>query len=147
VSNVSAPTEVPDKYAADFNEGHAVLGLSPKASAALSRRALQHLLRDEAKTTKKDLADQIEEVLGNKFFPSHLAEGLDAVRNIGNFAAHPLKSKATGEIVDVEPGEAEWTLEVLSGIFDFLFVEPAKTKARKEALSKKLVEAGKPALK
>jgi hypothetical protein len=33
---------------------------------------------------------------------------LDAIRTIGNFAAHPIKSTSSGEIVDVEPGEAEW---------------------------------------
>jgi len=69
---------------------------------------------------------------------------LDAVRNIGNFAAHPMKSQSTGEIVPVEPGEAEWNLDVLESLFDFHFVAPAKTKARKDALNKKLKDAGKP---
>jgi hypothetical protein len=35
-------------------------------------------------------------------------ESIDAVRNIGNFAAHPQKSTATGEILEVEFGESEW---------------------------------------
>lgn len=47
-------------------------------------------------------------------------------------------SKSTGDIVDVEPGEAEWTLDVLEGLFDFFFVQPAKTVARKAALDAKL---------
>ena len=62
--------------------------------------------------------------------PSHIADSLDAVRNIGNFAAHPAKSQATGEVVPVEPGEAEWTLDTLEELFDFYFVSPARTKAR-----------------
>ena len=52
--------------------------------------------------------------------PSHLTGSLDAVRNIGNVAAHPTKSEASGEIIDVEPGEAEWNLDVLESLFDFL---------------------------
>jgi len=40
--------------------------------------------------------------------PGHLAEDLDAIRNVGNFAAHPMKSTHTGDIVEVEPQEAEW---------------------------------------
>lgn len=39
---------------------------------------------------------------------------LDAVRNIGNFAAHTQKSTVTGAILDVVPGEAEWNLDVLA---------------------------------
>lgn len=42
------------------------------------------------------------------------------MRNIGNFAAHPLKDTSTGEILPVEAGEAEWNLETLEALFDFL---------------------------
>jgi hypothetical protein len=139
------PTEVPAQYANDYKEACTVLSDSAKASAALSRRCLQHLLREKAKTEKRDLADQIVEVLPT--FPSHLAEAVDAVRNIGNFAAHPIKSTNTGEIVDVEPGEAEWNLEVLEGLFDFYFVQPAILKKKRDALNAKLAEAKKPPMK
>lgn len=66
------------------------------------------------------------------------------MRNIGNFAAHEIKSKITGAIVEVETGEAEWNLDVLESLFDFYFVEPSKAAVRKAALNKKLREAGKP---
>ena len=49
----------------------------------------------------------------------------------------------TGAVVDVEPGEAEWNLDVLESLFDFYFVEPTKTAKRKAELNKKLKEAGK----
>jgi len=117
------PSEVPDPYKRDFDEAAAVLPLSPKASAALSRRNLQAVLRDKALTKQKDLFDQIEEVVATGKLPSHIADELHAVRNIGNFAAHEIKSKVTGAIVDVEAGEAEWNLDVLESLFDFYFVE------------------------
>lgn len=69
------------------------------------------------------------------------------MRNIGNFAAHPIKSTNTGEIIDVEPGEAEWLLDVLEGLFDFYFVQPAILKAKRDKLNQKLVDAGKPPMK
>jgi hypothetical protein len=138
------PAEVPEPYRSDFEEAVAVLPLSTKASAALSRRNLQAVLRDKAATKSKDLFDQIEEVIDSGKLPSHITEGLHAMRNIGNFAAHEIKSKTTGAIVDVEPGEAEWNLDVLESLFDFYFVEPAKTAKRKADLNKKLKEAGKP---
>lgn len=79
--------------------------------------------------------------------PSWLAENVDAVRIVGNFAAHPAKDTNTGEIVDVELGEAEWLLDVLEGLFDFYFVQPAIAKAKRDALNAKLKAAGKPEMK
>lgn len=141
------PAEVPSEFTEDYKEACLVLGDSPKASAALSRRCLQNLLREKAGTTKENLAEQIQEVLDSKKLPSYLSKSLDAVRNIGNFAAHPIKSKSTGEIVEVEPGEAEWNLDVLEGLFDFYFVQPHKLREKRERLDQKLKEAGKPPMK
>jgi len=79
--------------------------------------------------------------------PSILHDSLDAIRNIGNFAAHPIKSESTGEIIEVEDGEAEWNLDVLEALFDYYFVQPTALEKKREALNKKLKEAGKPPLK
>ena len=120
---------------------------SPKASAALSRRCLQHLLRTYANIKPGNLADEIQEVIESRTLPSYLSESLDAIRLIGNFAAHPIKSTHTGEIIDVEPGEAEWILDVLESLFDFYFVQPAKLLTKRDALNKKLADAGKKPMK
>jgi hypothetical protein len=79
--------------------------------------------------------------------PSHLSEAIDSIRVLGNFAAHPIKSTNSGEIVDVETGEAEWLLDTLEGLFDFYFVQPVISQKKLEALNQKLAEAGKPTLK
>lgn len=139
-----APVEVPNNLADDYNEACSVLSLSPKASAALSRRCLQHLLNLQG-FTQRDLSKAIDDAIKN--LPINLANNLDAVRNIGNFAAHPLKDKNFGEIVDVEPEEAEWNLEVLEGLFDYFYVQPTKDQARRDALNEKLIAAGKPPMK
>jgi hypothetical protein len=130
--------EVTDPYRQDFSEACMVLADSPKASAALSRRCLQAILKDRLGAKKKDLNDQIDEVTATGKLPSHIDKGLHAVRNIGNFAAHAIKSTSTGTIVDVEPGEAEWNLEVVEMLFDFCFVQPAIAAQRKAELNKKL---------
>ena len=138
------PAEVVDPYRQDFTEACKALNDSPKASAALSRRCLQAVLKDKAGTKAKDIYDQIEEVIIADKVPSHIQEGLHAVRSIGNIAAHSMKSTTTGVILDVEPGEAEWNLDVLESLFDFYFVQPALTAKRKADLNAKLKEAGKP---
>jgi hypothetical protein len=138
---------VPDAIAKDYAEACLVLPDSPKASAALSRRCLQHLLTEIAKAKGKDLFDQIEDVIQNGKLSSQISENLDAVRVVGNFAAHPIKSKSTGEIVEVEPHEAEWNLEVLESLFDFYCVQPAIAKKKKDAFNQKMIAAGKPPMK
>jgi len=57
-----------------------------------------------------------------------------------------MKDTTTGEIVDVEPHEAEWNLDVLESLFDFYYVQPALAKAKKDIINKKLVAAGRPPL-
>ena len=141
------PTSVPPDIAEDYIQAAAVIGDSPMASAALSRRCLQHILRDRAGVKKADLAKEIDEVMASKALPSHLSEAIDAVRNIGNFAAHPMKSTATGQVLPVEAGEAEWTLDVLDGLFDFYYVQPDILAKRRAALNAKLATAGKPPTK
>jgi hypothetical protein len=139
--------EVPKDIAEDYREACLVLAVSPKASAALSRRCLQLLLRTAAGVKPRDLSNEIQEVLESNALPSALAESIDAVRVVGNFAAHPVKSKSTGEVVPVEPHEAGWNLDVLESLFDFYFVLPARIRAKRDALNKKSGDAGKPPLK
>lgn len=147
ISRSPVPADVPAVIADEYKEACLVLADSPKASAALSRRCLQHVLRSAAGVTAGNLAAEIQQVLDSGKLPSHLAESIDAVRNIGNFSAHPQKSTTSGAIVDVEPEEAEWNLDVLEALFDFYFVQPALIKAKRDALNKKLGEAGKPPMK
>lgn len=143
----TVPAKVPEEYTVDFREAHAVLAASPKASAALSRRCLQHIIREKTGIVRKQLVQEIDEVLKSKQLPTRLAEDLDAIRHVGNFAAHPTKDTNTGEILDVEDGEAEWLLAVLEGLFDFYFVQPAASARRRAALDTKLAAAGKQPMK
>jgi hypothetical protein len=139
--------DILSEFTKDYLKACLVLCDSPEASAALSRRCLQHLLREKAGIRPGTLDSEIQQVLDSKSLPSILAEALDAVRTVGNFAAHPMKSTNTGEVIDVEPGEAEWLLSTLEGLFDFYFVQPAIQQRKREALNVKLKEAGKPPLK
>lgn len=141
------PEAVTSPYRDDYIEACMVISMSPKASAALTRRCLQSILKEKGGFKQKDLADQIEAALTTGHLPSHISDSLDAVRNIGNFAAHTQKSKASGEILDIEPGEAEWNLETIEALFDFYFVQPDTLKRKRDSLNEKLKAAGKPPLK
>jgi hypothetical protein len=144
------PNDVPERIAQDYVEACNVLPISAKASAALSRRCLQHMMRSHGYTAK-DLAKEIDLLLNEtdplKALPLRLRETIDAIRNFGNFAAHPNEDKATLEIIDVEPHEAEWCLETIEELFEHFYVGPAIAAAKKKALNDKLASGGKPQAK
>jgi hypothetical protein len=139
--------EVPADYVGDYVEACRVLIDSPQASAALSRRVLQHLIRKQAKIKGRDLADEIQKLIDGSALPGYIAEQVDSCRQFGNFAAHPVEDKMTGAIVPVEPGEAEWALDTLEALFDFYFVQPAIIARRRAETNRKLADAGKPPMK
>lgn len=147
VSRAPLPPEVVDPYRQDYAEACAVLVDSPKASAALSRRCLQALLRDKGGFRGATLDAEIQLAINSQKLPPYIVEALDAVRVVGNFAAHPTKSTATGAIIDVEPAEAETNLDTIEALFDFYFVQPEIQKKKRDALNAKLQAAGKPPLK
>lgn len=146
----AAPPEVPGLVSSDYAEANEVLGISPKASAALSRRCLQAILSSHGYNDKnlvKQVESAIAETDASKSLPSALRENIDAIRNFGNFSAHPITDQTTLQVVEVEEGEAEWCLQILLDLFDHYYVAPAKAAAKRAALGAKLAAAGKPPMK
>lgn len=140
-----APAEVPASIARDYSEAGAVLDISPRAAGVLARRCLQQVLVDHlGARPSANLHDQIEAVSAS--IPGHVASSLHAIREVGNFAAHPGKDQLSGDLIDVEDGEVEWTLTALQSLFDHVFVEPVRQAGRFAALNSKLTAAGKKAL-
>jgi uncharacterized protein DUF4145 len=144
------PRDVPPEIAEDYVEACNVLPISATASAALSRRCLQNMLH-AYKYKAKDLAKEIDLLLNEtdpaKALPRKLRVTVDGIRNFGNFSAHPIDDKTTLQVIDVEPHEAEWCLEIIEELFEHFYVGPAAAKAKKAALDAKLAAAGKPASK
>ena len=107
---------------------------------------LEQLLEEKGGVKITDnLSKQIDEAM--KILPTPLANAIDYIRNIGNFAAHPTKSLRTGEIAEVKPGEAEWSLHVLENLFEYYFVIPAELDRRRASLDMKLLDTGRKPMK
>ena len=145
-SVLAAANEVPDRLREDYREAYAVLSTSAKASAALSRRILQTVLKEQGYSSD-NLATQIENVLeeqdSRKALPSAVHTTVDAIRNFGNFSAHPITDKTSLQVIDVEPEEAEWCLDIIRDLFDHYYVKPALANKKKAELDAKLQAAGK----
>ncbi len=136
---------LPPELREDYLEACAVLPVSTKASAVLSRRVLQGILREQGYDCK-DLYDQIVAVLAEKgqaALPDSLQETIDVIRNFGNFSAHRITHKTTLQVVDVEPGEAEWCLQIVEELFRHYYVEPDRRKKRIEETRAKIKAHGK----
>ena len=137
-----APSEVSDEspdLAMLFREAVEVLQPSPRASAALARRCLDEVLTDKLGAPFGTLESKIDHARAS--LPVALAEVLDKVREIGNYAVHRKKSEASGEIVAVEPGEAQWTLQVVLQLFEHCYVRPSRERQWRAAMDAKLADA------
>ncbi|MBM4053154.1 MAG: DUF4145 domain-containing protein [Planctomycetes bacterium] len=139
-SRVPLSKDIPEEFAQEYREACSILADSSRASAAISRRCLFRLLREKAHVKSSNLANAIQEVIDSGNLPPYLAETINDVKKISNFAAHPIKSERTGEVVDIEPGEADWNLDVLESLFNFYFVQPAIIRKKREILNLKLKE-------
>lgn len=96
------PNYIPQAILDDYEEACAIVNLSPKASATLSRRCLQGMIRDFWDVKKSRLVDEIE-ALKEKIHPTQW-KVIDGVRRIGNIGAH--MEKDINLIIDIEPDEA-----------------------------------------
>jgi hypothetical protein len=112
------PPFIPAAILEDYEEACLIVNDSPKASATLSRRCLQGIIRDYWGISRDKLFDEIKE-LSSKVDPSTWA-AIDAVRSIGNIGAH--MEKDINLIVDVDPGEAALLIRLLETLFKEWYV-------------------------
>jgi hypothetical protein len=112
------PDYVPVPIVEDYKEACLIAALSPKASATLSRRALQGMIRDYWGIANSRLFDEIaaikDKVDGDTW------KAIDAVRQIGNIGAH--MEKDVKVIVDVDPDEAKLLIGLIETLVDDWYV-------------------------
>lgn len=137
---------VPEDLHKGFREACRILKESPNASAGASRRCLQKLIRRHFGISKANLHQEIEALVARRELPSVLAEDLSIVRVLGNIGVHAEGGGESGEEVEVDPAEAQWLIDILERLLDYLFVAPERmkqqTERRRNALNEKLGKVG-----
>lgn len=103
------PDYIPEAIRQDYEEACAIANLSPKASATLSRRCLQGIIRNFWGITKPTLNKEIDELRDK--VPADLWSSIDALRQLGNIGAH--MEKDTNIIVDIDPNEANSLIQLI----------------------------------
>lgn len=124
------PPYIPDSIITDYREACSIRTASPKASATLSRRCLQGIIRDYWKVKPGRLVDEIEDIR-EKVDP--LTWGaIDAVRKIGNIGAH--MEKNIDLIVDVDSDEAELLIGLVETLLRDWYIQREERKQRMTTL-------------
>jgi hypothetical protein len=132
------PECIPQPIRDDYYEACAIRDLSPKASATLTRRCLQGMIRDFCGISKGRLIDEIDELrkrvdAGQAPLGVQLdtVNAIDDVRKVGNIGAH---MKADINVIgDVDPNEAQVLIELVELLFLEWYVARA---ARADRLAK-----------
>ena len=112
------PSYLPKVILQDYEEAYSILYLSPKASATLSRRCLQGMIRDFWGISKKRLIDEINSL--QSVVSASQWNAIDSLRKIGNIGAHMESDINT--IIDVDPDEAEKLLKLIELLIDKWYI-------------------------
>ncbi|MDZ7712738.1 MAG: DUF4145 domain-containing protein [Rhodovibrio sp.] len=119
------PECIPQAIRDDYTEACRIRDLSPKASAALSRRCLQSMVRDfcgiEEKTLNSEL-NALKEVVDQDVW-----QAIDELRKVGNIGAH---LENVNYIVDVDPGKAQRLIGLLEILFKDWYVAREQRRQR-----------------
>ena len=121
------PDYIPEPLRRDYEEACAIRDLSPKASATITRRCIQGIIRDFCGISKPRLIDEIRELRklaeqgqAPKGVRHDTLDAIDHVRQIGNIGAH--MESDINVIVDVDPDEAQVLIELTELLFDEWYV-------------------------
>lgn len=136
------PDYIPEAIRQDYEEAYSIVSLSPKASATLSRRCLQGMIRNFWEIKESNLSKAIEKLEGK--IPAAQWKVIDGIRRIGNIGAH--MEKDINLIVDIDTDEARKLLKLIELLMeqwyinrhdqeqlysDILAIDESKQEARK----------------
>jgi len=117
---------IPDDIAESYKQGVRCLNANaPIGAVTCFRRSLQQICKNK-NTTKKDLNDQIDEVI-----PVPLKDIAHEIRLWGNFGAHP-----DDFIKNVTKDDAEEIKDFIDSIFETVYITPHRVQERKNKRKK-----------
>lgn len=134
------PPYIPQAIRDDYKEACLIQDLSPKASATLSRRCLQGILRDFWAVKAGRLVDEIKQIEDR--VDQVTWEAIEAVRKIGNIGAH--MEADINVIVDVDPNEAALLVGLVETLLKEWYVGREERRSRMAAIVAAAAEKGKP---
>lgn len=133
------PDYIPKPIVENYNQACRIRDLSPNASAAMSRRCLQGMIRDFCEISERTLAKEIDtlrqkinEGKGPQGVNHDAIDAIDHVRSIGNIGAH--MEEDINLILDVESDEAQTLINLIELLFSEWYVAKHVREERLKAL-------------
>ena len=121
------PDYIPMPIVENYNQACRIRDLSANASATMSRRCLQGMIRDFCGISKPKLAQeidtlraQVDEGKGPQGVSHDTIDAIDHVRKIGNIGAH--MEKDINLLLDVEPDEAQALIDLIELLLEEWYV-------------------------
>ena len=131
------PDNVPVAIRQDYSEAVLICELSPKASATLSRRCLQGIIRDVHKVNERTLAKEIDKIKDK--VNEETFNIIETIRQVGNIGAH--MERDISIIIDIDPDEAQILIQLIETLIQKWYIDDPKHKQRIEDLKTKAEKA------
>lgn len=113
------PDYIPKAIQQDYYEACRIRDLSPKASATLSRRCLQWMIRDFWNIKKITLKQEIDELQWK--VSEKIRKWIDSIRKVWNIWAH--MENDINYIIDVEPNEAKLLISLIELLIENWYIK------------------------
>lgn len=117
---------LPQSAYLDYEEACLIVSGSPKASATMSRRCLQGMIRDFWGISKSNLHQEIVALRGK--IDDEIVDALLDMKSIANVGAHPNWDNSLDLLIDVDLDEAEALINMIEYITDDWYVAREKKK-------------------
>lgn len=127
------PEYIPKAIRDDYLEACLILNASPKASAAMSRRCLQGVVRDYwdiPQNKRGNLGAELNYI--KESVTEDTWDAIHTIRSVGDIGAHMEKDVNT--IIDVDSSEAGLLIELIETLLDDWYVERHKRRERNNRL-------------
>ena len=126
-AGIPQPDYIPKQIRENYYQACRILELSPLASATLSRRCLQGMIRDFCGIRKDNLSAAIKEPPPDGVM-ADTVDAIDAVRAMGNIGAH--MEGDVDLIVEVDPNEAQTLTNLIELLLSEWYVQRHERAAR-----------------
>ena len=125
------PSYIPEPIVDNYKQACRIRDLSPNASATMSRRCLQGMIRDFWEVQgQPNLSAEINAI--KRSVQPKTWRAIDAVRNVGNIGAH-MEADAN-LILDVQPDEAQALIDLIEMLFEDWYVYRHNRDQRSDAV-------------
>jgi hypothetical protein len=133
------PDYIPEKLRQDYHEACLLKSKSPRASAVISRKCIQGILRDFCGVKGSNLADEVDSLKGK--IDNTSWQAIDIARQFGSINYY--MGQDVNIMIDVEPDEASLLIWLTETLFEEFYIARYEKDSKLEKLKSMAQNKGK----